>query len=279
MIPEIDLERHVLQRVQKVKESVAGWEDPVTLAQTLGIRVAFGSLGPEREGAALDGMIVIDQEAGVPSRVRFTFYHEIMHQLIHEDDEFYSVLHDQYEDDNDLSRFSERLANIGAAEFLVPREAVLVAAAKHGFSLSLLRDLQQSSLASPTALCVQIGLCAPHKCVAVVTRRKMIARTPSQATLVSEPAHAFAVEVSVSSRSMNYSVARGTPIPANHFLRGALSADEGQILNGKDLIPFRNRESAWPVECEAVRVGGQVFALFHASARPGPTINQLVLDI
>lgn len=279
MIPETDLEQRALQIVRQVKASVVGWEDPMILARSLGIRVEQGRLGPDREGAALDGLIVIDGEAGVLSRVRFTFYHEIMHHLVRQDDELYSELHDQYEEAGDLSRISERLANVGAAEFLVPRETVLEAATRFGFSLSLLLNLQRLSVASPTATCIQIGLCAPHRCVALVARQTAVAVNASQSSLLRGSSHAFAVEVAVSSRSMRYGVAQGTPIPQGHLLRDALVVEEGHVLNGKDRIPFRNQQTAWPVECEAVRIGGQVFALFHADARPGPTANQILFDI
>lgn len=279
MIPEAELEHRVLQRVQYVKATVAGWENPLSLAHSFGLRVESGRLGPDREGAAFDGLIVLDPGVGVPARILFTFYHEIVHHLIREDDELYSVLHDQYEDANDLTRVVERLANTGAAEFLVPREAVFDGATRSGFSLSLLRDLQQSSPASRTALCVQLGLCAPHRCVAIVARHTSLSSSPTQSSFIRTSSSGFAVEVAVSSRSMKYTVAKGAPIPPDHLLRGVLAADEGYIVKGKDCIPFRNREITWPVDCEAVRIGGQVFALFHADPPPGPTANQLRFDI
>jgi len=278
MIPERELEQRVVKRVQQVKDTVPEWEDPLALAHSIGIRVESGSLGPDREGAALDGLIVLDPGVGVPGRTLFTFYHEIVHHLIREDDELYSILHDQYENANDLTRFTERLANVGAAEFLVPQEAVLNAVRRDGFSLSLLRALQQSSPASPTAVCVQLGLCAPHRCVSVVARQTPLPSNPAQGKFIPATSFGLTVEVAVSSRSMKYAVAKGTRIPPSHVLHTALSSQEGQIVNGKDRIPFR-RETNWVVDCEAVRIGGQVFALFHADPAPGPTVNQLLFDI
>lgn len=278
MIPETDLEQRILHRVRQVKETIPGWNDPKSLAHSLGIRVAPGRLGTAREGAAVDGLIVLDEQAGVPSRVRFTFYHEIMHHLIREDDELYSVLHDQYEDADELSRISERLANTGAAEFLVPRESVLEAAKMTGFSLSLFLALEQASPASRTAVCVQIGLCAPHRCVALVARHTEMGADGTQASFLPTPARKFAVEVAVSSRTMKYGIAKGTPIPQGHLLRDALESEEGRVVKGKDRIPFRNRGTAWPVDCEAIRIGQQVFALFHADAPPVATANQIRFD-
>lgn len=279
MISEAELEQRVVSVVQKIKATYSNWEDPTSLAHSLGIRIVHGRLGQGREGAALDDLIVVDPAMGGPGRAMFTFYHEITHRLIRMEDELYSILHDQYDDPSDFTMIVERLANAGAAEFLIPRAVVMESGALVGFNLSLMITLLQSSPASRTAVLVQVGLCAPHRCLAVVAKHAEYPSNPDQINFLSATSSGFAVELSVSSRSMKYAIARRSPVPPHHFLRGALNCEEGVIIQGKDRIPFRSSTRNWVVMCEAVRFGSQVFGLFHVDPPPTPAVNQLRFDI
>jgi len=71
------------------------------------------------------------------------------------------------------------------------------------------------------------------------------------------------VETAASSASMIYRVAQGTRITTGHLLSEAWHAVVGDLLTGIAQIPFRNVQKPWEVECEAMRIGEQVFALFH----------------
>src|SRR5690242_15973494 len=121
---ESELESMVLQQIRGIKRQYSEWTDPYMLAKAFGFSIASRDLGEGREGAALAATIVLDPGMQVKARRRFTLYHEIVHLLIKQNDELYSILHDQYPSDVDFNRIIERLCNAGAAEFVIPREVV-----------------------------------------------------------------------------------------------------------------------------------------------------------
>lgn len=279
LIPETDLENMVIQQVKSTKATFPDWRDPEHLAGKLGIRVVRGNLGLSVQGVAVDDLIVLDEEPSVPGRRMFTFYHEIVHQLIRRNDELVSIIHDQYESDQDYTRIAERLANIGASEFLIPRSEVLAATHDRGFTLELLQHFKGPPAVSFTAVCVQLALCAPHQCAAVVCRRVVVPRATGQLTLLSDdPQISLAVEVGVTSRKLRYRLAKGTPIRAGHLLYTRTAAPEWDFIRGKGPIPFRNQLTNRLVDCEAVRIGTQVFGLFHVDAAPHPMRGQLQFE-
>src|ERR1700730_17782521 len=124
---EAELEPMVLQQIRSIKRQHSEWVDPHALAKALGFSIVSRDLGEGREGAALASIIGLDPSMQVKGRRRFTLYHEIVHLLIKRNDELYSILHDQYASDTDFNRIGERLCNLGAAEFVIPREVVLAA--------------------------------------------------------------------------------------------------------------------------------------------------------
>lgn len=270
MLPEADLELMLLRQVAGIRQEYPCWHDPEQLSRALEIRLVAAGLGSHREGAALTNMIAVDPALGGPARRRFTLYHEIMHQLIKRNDALYSVLHDQYHADADFERICERLCNLGAAELLIPRAIVRDAINERGFSLQLLPELSVVTTASRTAICVQLVLLATHRCIGIVCRLAAIAPQRSHAVITLDtPSPVLHVETAVSSASMEYRITRGTRIPAGHLLQDARTAAEGELIRGVAQIPFRNVQRPWEVDCEAMRIGEQVFALFHAG-RPVP---------
>lgn len=277
--PESELEMLLLRQIDAVKKQYPMWRDPYQLSRALGLRIVLTGLGSKHEGAAWSNAIALDPSAGGPSRRFFTIYHEILHHLIKSNDVLYSILHDQYRSEKDLERICEYLANVGAAEFLLAREIVRTAINESGFSIALITELSAATNASMTAICVQLVLCAGHRCLGIVCRMMQPGydETPSLGPhLVSEPV--LHVETAVSSRSMKYSMRRGTPIPAGHFLHSAWEAEGNPILRSVVPIPFRNRGTEpWVVDCEAIRIGEQVFALFHADPPPASHRDQMRL--
>ena len=124
MYPESDLELMVLQQIEEVKRDHACWEDPERLSRALNIKLVVSPLGALPRRCIAHNVIAVDPFAGGVSRRRFTFYHEIVHQLIKRNDVLFSILHDQYRADTDFERICERLCDVGAAEFLIPRTRV-----------------------------------------------------------------------------------------------------------------------------------------------------------
>jgi hypothetical protein len=275
MTPQDELDRHVIGLVRLVRHEHPQCRDPDTLTASLGLRSIRAHLGPW-EGGLVGDAVVVDPSR--PSRrALFTAYHEIAHDLIRKDDSLLALLHDQYPRQEDFERACERLASVGAAEFLVPRELVVRMWRKCGFGIHLVPALHDATGASATAACVQLGLLAPHRCVALVARFARV-QDDSQPTLIpgSEGRVVLTVEVSASSRSMNYFVARRTQIQPGHLLHRAAQAQDREIVAGRDRIPFRTGRP-WVVECEALRIGSQVCALFHAEPKPAWIPDQVPL--
>jgi hypothetical protein len=252
--------------IHEIKEQHAQWRDPASLARVLGFQVVVGSLGEGREGASLDDLIVISPDSGTSERLTFTYYHEIVHKLIRRHDALLSELHEQFTRSRDLDRVLEHLSNVGAAEFLIPRSQVIRECGVWGYTVAAITRLREVSGASATAICVQIGLSAPHRCIALVARRReVVGRGQSQ--LIAGGEILLVVELGVSSRSMRYTVARDTPIEAGHLLHSVFRCQEREVVSGTARIPFR-QETNWSADCEAIQLGSQVFALFHADPAP-----------
>src|SRR5579863_7886697 len=98
---ETELESMVLRQIRGIKCQYSEWTDPHALAKALEFSIVSRDLGEGREGAALVATIVLDPGMQVKARLRFTLYHEIVHLLIKQNDELYSILHDQYPSDTD----------------------------------------------------------------------------------------------------------------------------------------------------------------------------------
>jgi len=274
---ESELESMVMSQVREIKRQYNEWANPHALTEALEFSIVMGNLGTGREGAALADTIVLDPSTGVKARRRFTLYHEIVHLLIKQNGELYSILHDQYRSDKDFNRIIERLCNVGAAEFVIPRDAVHAAIEAQGFSISLIRDLSSIGEVSPTAVSVQLALCAKHECIVVVCR--MASRSGvDEPVLLGEmmPGMVLQVSTSVSSSRTKYRVAFGSLISKGHLFYEAYEAKDGEIVKGEAPVPLRSGHK-WIVECEAMRIGGQVFGVFHLE--PAPVKNRYQLPL
>lgn len=275
-VSESRLETMVLNLVAAIKATHACWANPEALAGALNLEVRYGPLGGNREGACQDTVIVIDPAKGTAARRRFTWYHELTHALIRRDDELYAILDEQYRREEDLIRIREYLSNIGAAEFILPREQVRAMLILKGYSIGCLEALSDISGASWTAASVQIARCSPHRCIVVVCQSHVI--PASGQALLSAPVTrpVLRVAIGMPSPRMPYPIARDTIIPAGHLLVDAYRSAEGKVVRGEAPIPFKSGKE-WVVPCEAVRLGEQIFAIFQADPPPIPNQGQMTL--
>ena len=260
---EAELETMVIHQMDDVKQHYIVWTNPLELARELGISVTFGKLGPDQEGAAFAEDIVLDSTIGVRARQRFTLYHEIVHHLIRRNDKLYSILHEQYQADKDFTRILERLCNIGAAEFVLSRNTVRAVLANSKFSIELVKELSKVDEISSTAACVQLALCAKHSCITVVctmTTHVNQGKTALFGKMKSESA--LQVNVATRSACTAYTVARGCLMFKGHFFYEVYEQANEKSIREKSSIPFRNNQS-WVVESEAIRIGKQLFGVFH----------------
>jgi hypothetical protein len=95
----------------------------------------FGAWMPEQN------LILLDPQAPL-RRQRFTLAHEVMHLLIQQDPDLLSELHEAYAG-KALERELEALCNLGAAEMLLPSEAVEAAIARKGQTPRLVLELAE----------------------------------------------------------------------------------------------------------------------------------------
>lgn len=280
LVAEHKLETMIRERVATLKEHYPCWRDPEQLCKELGIQVEYGSVGLGREGAAFADAIKLDPTAGVAARRNFTFYHEIVHHVLRNHEELYSIINDQYETDELFRTIKEKLCNVGAAEFLLPRAIVNAAYKEEGFSVTLIDQLSQPGVISRVAVCAQLAFCAPHACIGVVCRR-VRAATPTGPIQAPEenpdsPNVRTVIDAAFSSSSMKYTCGTGTMLPTTHFLSRMFGAQHGERQVQSAPIPFKSGRQ-WSVECEAVRLGEQVFAFFHKAAPPTSVRDQLRL--
>jgi IrrE N-terminal-like domain len=274
---ESKLESMLLHQIHDIKRQHSEWANPHALATSLGFSIVIGNLGIDREGAALTSTVVLDPSTGVRARQRFTLYHEIVHLLIKRNDELYSILHDQYSSDQDFNRIIERLCNVGAAEFIVPDDVVRAAIQESGFSILLVKDLSNIDEASPTAVAVQLALHAKHKCIMAIC--KMIFLPQEEGLMLlgeAAPSTSLQVSTAVSSSLTKYRIGRKSLIPKGHLLYEAYEAKEGERVRGEASVPLRSGHN-WIVECEAMRIKGQVFGIFHLESVPIESRYQLPL--
>ena len=169
----------------------------------------------------------------------------------------------------------ERLCNVGAAEFVIPRHTVFAAVEADGFSISLVRSLSRVDEISPTAVCVQLALCAKHGCIATICRMTSPPNVGGSGLLGQmKTGMVLQVDMAISSPRTKYGIARASLIPRGHLFYNAYQAMNNDTVSGKAQVPNRNNRS-WIEDCEATRIGKQVFGVFNLDPPPVTSQNQL----
>lgn len=88
------------------------------------------------------------------------------------DGELYGFLDDH--SPQDLHPTLERFCHMGAAEFLVPSVEIRKIIDEQGFSIVLIRDLDEKFPASKPAIAIQLTQCASHQCIVMVCEYGLI---------------------------------------------------------------------------------------------------------
>lgn len=274
LLSERDLRERVYTIVSEARASCDDWRDPYELASRLGYRVVESrdSANSGFEGACLDDVIMLAMDdCRNEERKRFTFYHEICHGLLRRDELLWSELHDQIRSNRDFYIVKERLCNLGAAEFLLPRDLIADLFASELISVAHIDQLSSQFSASKLASAIQLADCATHRCIMVVAARVFIP-TRGQSRLLEreDPDQSrLVVEYSIPSRPTKYRVGRHACIPSNSLIASAELAPSGAVIAGRDFMPFRSG-TPWEVDTEAVRLGSRIYVLFHLEP-PRPT--------
>lgn len=284
IIKEWEAKQRVRDLVIQVKHEMGlekppyylGVDDPVAAHLKVVVReqtISFGDGGQYLPRNPPE--IVIDPATGNHERLNFTFFHEISHHLIREDDELYGFLHDHCP--GDLRPTLEHYCNIGAAEFLVPADSVRRIIQERGFAIELINHLDEVFPASKPAVAIQLAQCAAHSCVVVVCEYGVIPRQNRDQAYFANIRDAtqpqLYVRYSSGSPAYKYNTGRFIPIPKGHIIASAYEAQG--LVKGRGNIPVHSGK-AWPNDCEAYYYQGNVYAVFNVTSPPSP--NQMAFS-
>ncbi len=138
----MSLRHRVLELAQGYRQAHAPLT-PERLAGGIGARLAYARLPEGQFGTFVPekNLILIEQNSP-PRRQRFTLAHEVMHFLIQHDDDLLSELHEAHTGQA-LEQQLEALCNLGAAEMLLPGEAVEAALGQKGQTPRLIPELAE----------------------------------------------------------------------------------------------------------------------------------------
>lgn len=264
-----------------VSAGYQGVNDP--LAARLGIVVEerslsfdFGAYLPATPPTRPRPVIWLDTTAASNEHLNFSYYHEISHHLIRNDDELYAFLSDAANRNDDFDSIVDHFANIGAAEFLIPSEVIFSYQKEHGFSIQLLPQLAEHYPASKPAIAIQMAQCALHRCFVVVCEFGVLPnRSVEQSELVIEVGYSnpclYIQYASNSPSQERYKIGKYSVISENHILHHAYESKN--YVKGYDSIPFKSKK-VWKVNCEALYYEGRVFGVFNTSTPNNPTTLQ-----
>ena len=266
-----------LVRIAVSKYATTEIPDFDEIRASLGLDVKEGQLPLVIDGALEGRTIIVNSRVQNKERKKFTQFHEVTHHLIKEDGELIAILHDAtFNQNGEFKRQLERLCNIGAAEFLMPRDKFTKLYKEKGFNVELIPIASINFETSAIATTIQLAQVAPHSCITAICEYGLIPNetSPAQGDFLKQVDYTSTkklhVVYSASSPSMKYWLARYTRIPDNHPINQAFS--QAQPLDEKTHIPFPSGKKV-PCYCEALPDKGRVYAMFHLTPPPNP--NQL----
>ena len=234
-------------------------ENASQIAQYLHLSIKTGSL-PGDSLAFYDGIsktIVIDLRKGNSERINFTFYHEVSHHLIQTDDVIYSQMIDLVGENNNLDEIEEKLANAGAAEFLMPSDEIKKIIDNKGFSINLFPEIYEKYPASRQSVLVQMAQCSSHQCILCLCSPTMDENLRNR----------LMVEFSTRSPSTKYLIGKNHLIPLDHFLNN-VSKSNRFLTDRKAQVPYKKSGIIHKVSSEGLFYDGKVYALFNLTEVP-----------
>lgn len=278
-----DAKYRLVEQIRTIKAQCNGLNPPSyqgvndSYAEYLGIKVEekkldfdYGGYIPANPPSRHQPIIWIDPDGADSEHQNFTYFHEITHHIIREDNDLYSFLNQIADRNEDLSALEDRFANIGAAELIIPSDFISTVISEKGFSISLLPELDHQFPASKPAIAIQLAQCSSHKCFVVVCNYgiRLNSQVPQAALLPHQPnqlPHLFVQYSTKSPSQEKYTIAKFTTIPVNHLLYKVF--ETRQSSKGKDRIPFRSG-TEWLVDCDAIYFKGRVYAAFNVTQPP-----------
>lgn len=241
---------------------------PQDVCACLGLSIHRGALPSGTDGLLVGRQIVINERVSWPPRVAFTIFHEVVHHLLDEDGEIIEFFTEALRGDERAYALAiERCCNVGAGEFLLPRERVRELLCVEGTSVQLVAQMTRDFGASLVATALQLALCAPQECYMVLATHGAIPQARP-------PRTGLYLEYAFASWSVRYPLARYTPVPDDHLLAAAWR--DQQPAGGPSYIPFRSGRRM-PCYAEVGWVGGRMIGLLTRQRPTSP--DQLALPL
>lgn len=229
-------------------------------------RLTLAETAFPKDGALIEDTIILSTFGTSEERRNFTFYHELTHHLIRQDD---ALLSDIHEIGGDPDRLIEKLCNFGAAELLVPTEEVQSHVDSCGFSASAIPLLCERFVASGIVVAIQMVTLASHECYLVIATpvEQPVAQAQLRLDDFNSDNHpVLQIQYSARSSSARYVIAWGTVIRHDHMIA---EAHKHQCeLKGKAGIPFRTGVKM-SVDCNSIYFRGSVYAFFNVEPPMG----------
>lgn len=258
--------RHrLIRKIQDIKTDLSinngctYLNDAQHICDYLSLSLLYGDL-PNEECALYSrdrGFILVDLHKGLSERISFSFFHEVSHHIIESDDKLYYQLTELSGMKDILDNIEEDLANVGAAEFLMPSDEIKALINQKGFSIKLFPEIFEKYPASRQAVLVQMAQCTSHQCILCLC-------TPT----MDEHLHdRLMVEFSTSSSSTKYSMGKNFLIPLDHYLNH-VSESNSFMTDRKAQIPYKKSKTIHKVNSEALFYEGKVYALFNLTDAP-----------
>nr|WP_249385507.1 metallo-endopeptidase IrrE [Deinococcus radiodurans] len=209
------------------------------MAGVPGVDLKFMPLG-WRDGAFdPEHNVILINSAARPERQRFTLAHEIGHAILLGDDDLLSDIHDAYEGER-LEQVIETLCNVAAAAILMPEPVIAEMLERFGPTGRALAELAKRAevsassalyaLTEQTPVPVIYAVCAPGK-----PPREQAASDEDAGPSTEK---VLTVRASSSTRGVKYTLASGTPVPADH--PAALALATGMEVREESYVPFRS---------------------------------------
>ena len=276
------MKSQVIELVQNTVRKYSSTKSPNfgEICSGLRLDVMEGVLPDGIDGMHSGNKIIINSQIQNEERKRFTQFHEVAHYLIEENGDLISELRKYTCSQEDgYKRSLEVLCNIGAAEFLMPREEFRKLYKAKGFNVELILYAAHHFRSSSIATTIQLAQVAPNECIAVVCENGLIPNgsAPSQASFFTtgnqyhNKSRLHVIYSASSPAASDRWLAKNTVIPDDHLInQGFLKAE---MLEAESYIPFPTwQESCF---CEVLPYKNRVYALFHLSPLPDP--NQMAL--
>ena len=274
------IKRRVIELVRNVVNEYTSTTTPIfdEICSGLGLNVVEDSLPIGKEGMCVEKTIFINSQMLNEERKRFTQFHEVVHYLIRKDEDIISELQDYpYSKEDEYERVVEMLCNIGAAEFLMPRDEFKKLYTAEGFNVGLILCASGRFKSSTIATTIQLAQIAPNKCITAIFEYGLTPKNTikSQDSLFNTEYHIqkpkWHVIYSASSPAADRWLAKYTVFPDDHLINQAFL--QAKMLEGESEIPFPGWKEF--CTCEALPYKNRVYVLFHLSPLPDP--NQMTL--